>query len=95
MNIFFYDTKEYKAGSIPVEAIADCSRGGQDALASVTHWVKELGFDFPPAWAIPYLLPFGAWSEKELQNHEENKLKIFWLICCDLSETNDFIGLLH
>jgi len=93
MNKFFYDTKEYKVGSIPSEAIKDCSIGGQDAIVSVTHWIEQLDFDFPPEWAIPYLIEFGSWEEEELQDHVENRLKVFWIICCDLNESIDFTGL--
>jgi hypothetical protein len=101
-NNFFYSTKEYKEGSIPDDAIADCSGSG-DVTESVKYWVKELDFDFPESWGLPYLEEFG-WENEELEDHEENKLKVFWLACgeisdklCTLSEDKEssWYGMLH
>lgn len=34
------------------------------------------------------LKEYGEWDSDELQNHEENILRWFWLSCCDISERN-------
>lgn len=39
-----------------------------------------------------YLKHFGAWSESELENHEDNLKRLVWLACleCRENETNFF-----
>ncbi len=92
-NKFFYETKEYKQGSIPDQAIADCSGSGK-MDEPVAYWVKELDFNFPVAWGAEWLIDYGAWDEEQLADHEENRLRVFWMACCDISE-GEFFGMLH
>lgn len=93
-NLFFHDTKEYKPGSIPAPVVDACSGQG-DCTQSVEFWVNELGFDFPAAWAADYLNEYGAWDEKELEDHEANRRRVLWLACGDISEQGEFFGMLH
>ena len=72
--------------SPPLQAVIDCSRPGQDADAPVTFWVQKLNFD-GPAWFIrEHLHGFGCWNSSQLCDHDENRRRLFWSLCCDIAE---------
>lgn len=72
--------------SPPVHAVIDCTRPGQDASESVAFWVQKLNFD-GPAWLIrEHLRGFGCWDKKQLCDHNENRERLFWSLCCDIEE---------
>jgi hypothetical protein len=29
---------------------------------------------------------YGSWSDEELQDHEQNKIRALWLACCDIND---------
>ena len=35
---------------------------------------------------VSALSEYGAWDDKELADHEENKLRLLWLACGDIDE---------
>ena len=35
------------------------------------------------------LQEYGAWDEEELNNHEENKMRLLWIACGDINEGNN------
>ncbi len=41
-----------------------------------------------PKNLIDELREYGAWSEEELQNHEDNLQRILWIACCNINEKN-------
>ncbi|MFZ9326512.1 MAG: hypothetical protein ACO24H_03495 [Polynucleobacter sp.] len=72
--------------SPPIDAVIDCSRPGQDASVPVAFWVQKLNFD-GPAWFIrEHLWGFGCWDKKQLCDHNENRERLFWSLCCDIAE---------
>ena len=70
----------------PKEAIDDCTRPGRDSYDAVKYWVEKLEFEAPVEETRVYLKGFGAWSEEELANHEENVIRLFWEVCNQLKE---------
>tara|TARA_Y100000034_G_scaffold130321_2_gene188574 strand:- start:102480 stop:102695 length:216 start_codon:yes stop_codon:yes gene_type:complete len=38
-----------------------------------------------------YLREFGAWSKEELKDHDENRLRLEWIVDGDISERGEFI----
>lgn len=82
-NEWFEDRQAIKAP--PLEAVIACSRPGS-ADEPVAYWVNTLNFD-GPAWHIrEFLGEYGAWSEKQLCDHKENLLRLFWIWCGNLRE---------
>ena len=70
-NKFFYKNGEYKSGSIPNHIIEDCSAPGQ--VADIVHCAAiEIEFACDREQAKDYLREYGAWSDEELSNDEEN-----------------------
>tara|TARA_R100000781_G_scaffold45941_1_gene31104 strand:- start:1914 stop:2207 length:294 start_codon:yes stop_codon:yes gene_type:complete len=94
-NKYFYENGEYKEGSIPQECINDCSHSGQ-GIDNVQYWVKKLDFDFNKDQGIDYLKAYGAWDDEQLLNHNDNKERVLWIACCDMSDSQEeFYGLIH
>lgn len=93
-NKFFYKNGQYKSGSIPNHIIEDCSASGQ--VADIVHWAAiEIEFDCDMEQAKNYLRDFGAWSDAELSDHQENIERVLWLACCELGESGDWLGLIN
>ena len=90
-----FDEHGWFNGSIPEEAVEECSRGGQDAIEPVKKWVAELGFKVPRDLAIKYLSEFGAWDDLESESDDELANKVFWLACGDINEQGEWQGLVH
>ena len=93
-NKYFYETGEYKEGSLPQECIDDCSHSGQ-CIDDVQYWIKKLDFDFDKEQGISYLKEYGTWDDQELDNHEDNKERVLWIACGDMSDNQEFYGLIH
>ena len=71
---------------LPQECIMDCAAPGRAADESVARWVERLQFD-GPAWLFrDYLRRFGAWNERELQDHHANRERVLWTCACDCRE---------
>ncbi len=79
MTVFYID-------DYPDEAIADCSRGGQDATEAVEYWIDHLGFTVPADEARECLKGYGAWDADELADDEENAKRFFWIMMGDFHE---------
>ena len=70
---------------LPPECIADCSAGGpvDDAVA---YWIDRLQFD-GPSWLIRrHLRSYGAWSRRELCDHQANRRRLLWIWACNCRE---------
>lgn len=80
-------------GEIPQEAVEDCTVGGRDAQPMVDYWIERLGFESPEPETAEYLRNYGAWDTEELADHRENTRRLFWVVCGDLSEGQDYIYL--
>ena len=93
-NNFFYENGEYKAGSIPVEVLEDCYHSGA-CDSDVAYWIERLNFDFDKQQGIDYLKEYGAWDEKQLQDHKENKHRVLWLFAGDYADDQPIYGLIH
>ena len=93
-NKYFYDSGEYKEGSIPNEAFGDCHHSGQCDI-DVMYWVEKLDFDFPKDQGIEWLKGFGAWDDEELDNHEENRLRVLWLFAGNVADGEEIYGLVN
>lgn len=79
---------------LPPECIADCSGSG-DATENVKGWIERLDFDGPKDLFKEHLKEFGAWSEEQLEDHEENKMRVLWTWACDCSEQPGSYDYLH
>lgn len=75
---------------IPSEAIRDCTVPGQDASGDVAYWVDRLEFDAPEAETREYLDGYGAWDDDDLDDHETNVQRLFWIICGNLHDDPDY-----
>tara|TARA_R110002020_G_scaffold367847_1_gene579754 strand:+ start:848 stop:1135 length:288 start_codon:yes stop_codon:yes gene_type:complete len=93
-NKFFYENGEYIENSIPVEALQDCYHQGC-CDEDVSFWVKKLDFDFPVDMGKNWLKEFGAWNEKQLSDHGENKHRILWLLSGNFQDDQEILGLIH
>ena len=70
---------------LPPECIADCSGSG-DATENVKGWIERLDFDGPKDLFKEHLKEYGAWSEEQLEDHDENKMRVLWTWACSCSE---------
>jgi hypothetical protein len=70
-----------------IQAVIDCSRSGQDVSSEVEFWVQKLNFDGPPWFIREHLRGFGCWDRRELCDHNENRKRLFWSLCCDIAES--------
>lgn len=61
--------------------------GYPDIQALLTVPAIRRQFNKIPAELIALeLKDYGAWDEQELSNHEENKARILWIACGDVTE---------
>jgi hypothetical protein len=70
--------------------IDECSHQGS-CDADVKLWVAELRpylDKLPAEFVRACLRPFGAWDDTELQDHEENLLRLLWVLANDCKEEN-------
>ena len=75
-------------GSIPNEAIRDCTMPGRDAFSKhAKFWVAKLYFIVPIKPAKKYLWDNGAWDTDEINAMTDDEItqKVFWLACSDLA----------
>lgn len=70
---------------LPSECIADCSGSG-DATENVKYWVDRLNFDGPKNLFKEYLEGYGSWDNEQLEDHEENKMRVLWCWSCNCFE---------
>lgn len=82
--------------TIPLDLATPCTLPGRDAtepvteLARVREIAKQLD-SIKPEDLRDELSGFGAWSELDLANHQENRLRMLWVACCDLvDEAREF-----
>ena len=68
-----------------MECIADCSGSG-DVTENVKFWMNRLEFDGPKNLFKEYLKGFGAWDDDQLEDHDENKMRVLWTWACSCSE---------
>ncbi len=70
----------------PVDAVHDCSGGG-DATEAVTYWANQIDLTHISDEAlVDELSEYGAWSDDELSDRDENELRIVWIGACDIAE---------
>lgn len=69
--------------TLPGDCIDDCSAQGA-VDDSVAYWVERLGFDPPVIGTRAYLESTGGWCEEQLNDSEQNKNRLLWIICNDL-----------
>ena len=79
MTVFYIE-------DFPAEAIADCSKGGQDATEAVEYWIDRLSFEAPADEVRECLKGYGAWNTAELADDAENVLRFFWIMMGNFSE---------
>jgi hypothetical protein len=63
--------------------------GGGDASSQCEFILSQYDITCDPVDAIAYLLPYGAWEQEDLTDHDENMLKLVWLIGTDLGESGE------
>lgn len=63
--------------------------GGGSADSQVEFIYSQYDITCDTKDAVAYLLPYGAWEEHELTDHDENMLKLIWIIGCDLGEQGE------
>ena len=90
---WFYDNGELK-GTIPQDCVDDCSSSG-DVGGAVESWVEELEFVVDRTQAVKWLEEFGAWETLETDSIKDITQRVLWLACCDISEQDEWIGLVH
>ncbi|MFA6119713.1 MAG: hypothetical protein WC688_07355 [Parachlamydiales bacterium] len=83
-------------GEIPEDAINQCSlRGAGDVVyENVNYWMDELNFDCPQELAKKYLRNFGAWEDLNKADRNTINRRVFWLACCELDESGEWLGLI-
>jgi hypothetical protein len=67
------------------EAINDCSASGS-VDSAVQYWVDKLKFNFDAKKGREYLKGLGAWDDDELNDHEQNRHRMLWVVCCDIND---------
>ena len=97
INIMDNQDYVYQAGeelAIPREVMELCSQSGdmtknvQDSLAN-NELIKSQ-YNALSEERVRYdLREYGAWSDDELSNHQDNLERLLWLACCDISERID------
>ena len=75
---------------IPLELARTCCHPGDceaDVLAAREHWliVDQLA-RLVPATVAEALKEYGAWSDEELADHDQNLTRLLWLACSDVAE---------
>lgn len=68
----------------------ECWHGERDlaeVLAAREHWliVDQLA-RLVPATVAEALKEYGAWSDEELADHDQNLTRLLWLACSDVAE---------
>lgn len=63
--------------------------GGGDATCQCEYILSQYDIICDPETAKAMLRPYGAWEEGELSDHDENMLRLIWIIGCDLGENGE------
>lgn len=67
-----------------------CSHSGDcesDVLAVIKKpYIKKQLSQIKERNLIKELREYGAWSDKELQDHDRNLIRWVWISCCDITE---------
>lgn len=75
---------------LPEACIQECAAAG-DVEPVVKRWRELMNFEVPTEKSICYLVEFGSWSEKELENmsRHDRAEKCLWIACGDILEERD------
>ena len=74
--------------TIPAEAAADCSAGGQDATEAVRYWldrIHELAAA-PLQNLRDHLAELGCWDDLDEVDGDTLRERTLWVACCDIAE---------
>lgn len=52
-------------------------------------YIKKQLDNITPALLVDELREYGAWSQNELADHEQNKARILWIACGDIIDLMD------
>jgi len=85
----FFITLDELRESNPQLAIDWPITGPGSADSQVEYILSQYDITCDAQDAIAYLLPYGAWEEHELTDHNENMLKLIWIIGGDLGEQGE------
>jgi hypothetical protein len=66
--------------------IVECSAQGSVDDAC-DYWKDE--FEMNENDAKKHLKTFGAWEDEELEDHDDNMMRVVWLLACDLKENKE------
>lgn len=75
---------------IPLDLARTCCHPGDceaDVLAAREHWliIEQLA-RLVPSTVAESLKEYGAWSDEELADHNQNLTRLLWLACSDVAE---------
>lgn len=92
----YFDEYGYLTGEIPQECVESCSHAGR-CDDDVEYWQSKLEFEVSSEKAVKYLQEFGAWTKKELSELSQTELaqKVLWVICNEIKEQGESIGMIH
>lgn len=71
---------------LPGQCVIDCYHSGA-CDRDVYCWVDKLDLEIDPAALISALMEYGAWEDRDLEDHDENVARIVWIAAGDLQET--------
>ena len=92
-NKWFYANGELK-GELPTECVDECSASGSvDGV--VTEWIEKLEFKVPREQGIKYLDEYGMDTDFNEESDHTIAMYVLWLACGDISEGQDFYGVIH
>ena len=82
---------DYLELDIPVSEVVACSAPGQDATEAVdaalrNQYLASQVANFDPEKLKDELRGYGAWDEKELEDHEENIRRLIWVASSQLRD---------
>lgn len=96
MNILYYTGSGRIQLDIPEEILSVCSHPG-DCYSNIQYVRQNNSFIENQLQEIDSddlrkeLSEYGAWTEEQLESHDENLNRILWLACGDLMESsNDY-----
>lgn len=70
---------------MPDDAVVDCSHQGE-CDSDVAYWETRIAINVPPEAIRAELKELGAWSQEELENEYDNRLRLIWVAACNIRD---------
>lgn len=73
-----------------MDDLRDCTTPGQDATESVQYVIQNYSIEYDAADIRGHLYDLGAWDDDELEDEQENLVRLVWVMAGGIVENGSF-----